>query len=741
MAKPKLTPTQASIQNPSLSPEELLIKTAKEQFDSSQDHWGKFRDSAKDSLRYVEDNGAYMDQNYVNQRRSSGLPTLTTNRIKTFLNNLTSEARQNIPGIQVDPANDKTDPKFAEMVADLIRTIQQDSKAKMAYQNAAWYSIGVGLGYVRVKSEYEGSDSFEQRLCIENIADPASVFLDPNHKAVDGSDCRYAFIVADLSHDEYLAKYGKGKMATALEDAKIHGWNQVSRKKDNNWLTKNTVRVAEYYVKESYTQRIYQVMDRRTGAIEVVTEMKDYHEKLNDRVVDKYIVKHYVINDKEILEESEWPGDLIPIVAFKGLEFWNNGERKLSGVIQPMRDVQKKLDWYQNWQAEMVMLSTKAPFIGTPVMFENNQHEWANAHVTNPAYLTFARDPLAPEDKPFMATANLPIQMVDTLVSQSIQDLQSIGGGIDPMARNPQGVQQAESGRALLVRNESARTQTFVFQDNIRESIAQVGRILIQAIPSYYLETGRNLALQKITGENYHASFNDHPERMLEDAKFSIAIESGASYATKRQEAMDAQMQLIGVYPQAAPLIADIVVSNADWPGHTEVAARLRAAVPPQVLEASQPMDPQQAETMVPQLKAQVSSLQQQMGKMQTEIQPDKNKIQKLEMELAMEKNDNQLETVKVQHEYKIHQDKLQLEQEKIIVEAEIKKEELALEREKIQLQRDQLKINATVAAADISSDTMEHHHKVTKAIREDAMAKDATTSEENDMDDISDLK
>ena len=92
MAKPKLTPTQASIQNPSLSPEELLIKTAKEQFDSSQDHWGKFRDSAKDSLRYVEDNGAYMDQNYVNQRRSSGLPTLTTNRIKTFLNNLTSEA-------------------------------------------------------------------------------------------------------------------------------------------------------------------------------------------------------------------------------------------------------------------------------------------------------------------------------------------------------------------------------------------------------------------------------------------------------------------------------------------------------------------------------------------------------------------------------------------------------------------------------------------------------------------------
>jgi len=37
------------------------------------------------------------------------------------------------------------------------------------------------------------------------------------------------------------------------------------------------------------------------------------------------------------------------------------------------------------------------------------------------------------------------------------------------------------------------------------------------------------------------------------------------------------------VYPEAAPVIADLAAKNYDWPGADKIAERLRAMLPPQV--------------------------------------------------------------------------------------------------------------------------------------------------------------
>jgi hypothetical protein len=39
-------------------------------------------------------------------------------------------------------------------------------------------------------------------------------------------------------------------------------------------------------------------------------------------------------------------------------------------------------------------------------------------------------------------------------------------------------------------------------------------------------------------------------------------------------------MDLIRAYPQAAPLIGDLLVKNLDWPGADEIAQRLQQALP-----------------------------------------------------------------------------------------------------------------------------------------------------------------
>lgn len=737
MAKPVIT--ESKLQNPSLDHEALIVKQAKESFQAATDHWNKFRSEASDCLKFI--NGEHLSQTYINIREAAGLPALVENRVPAFLHNLTSEMRQHIPSIQVDAANDTTDAKFAEQTSDLIRTIEQESSAHTAYTRGAWYAIGTGLGYARVLNEYKSQSSFEQRLIIQSVDDPATILLDPNHKAVDGSDSEFAFVVVDMSHNEYLRKYANSKVANIITNAQVHGWSRSVIKSGNQWLTKNTVRVAEYYVKEYFEKTLYLVFDREIGAQKILESKPTGNVELLDTRKSTYaVIKHYVLNDKEILDENEWPGQTIPIIAFKGVEFWNEGTRYLKGMVQDMRDPQRRIDYFLNWQASMVMLASTGQYIGTAKNFAENQHEWQNINVSNQAYITFVPDPLNGGTPPQRDLAEPPVQAAQALVNDAVEGLKAVTGMQAPMV-GEQG-NQPESGRALLSRIEQSHTTNFHYQDNIRRSIARIGQILVDAIPTFYSQNNRQEMLTRRDKTQYLATFNDQVSRMYDKAEFKVAIETGGAYSTKRQAAVDSGLEMIRAYPQAAPLIADLIVENMDTPLHQEIAARLRAAVPPNVLAATAEMDSQEGPQVIANLKNQLQGVQQELQKMQQEVLPDKTKIQKLELDNAFQKNDNTWEYHKAELDHKLEVAKLDFEQKRTILEAEIKRAELKLQEREIDLKEAEFKLEATKASANISSQVMSHHHKVNDAVnkaadalKEDVMPdKEATTGAEGDL-------
>lgn len=65
--------------------------------------------------------------------------------------------------------------------------------------------------------------------------------------------------------------------------------------------------------------------------------------------------------------------------------------------------------------------------------------------------------------------------------------------------------------------------------------------------------------------------------------KYDLVVDVGPSYTTRRAEAADQMMQLIKAFPQAAPVIGDLVAKNLDWPGAQEIADRLHKMLPPQL--------------------------------------------------------------------------------------------------------------------------------------------------------------
>jgi hypothetical protein len=65
--------------------------------------------------------------------------------------------------------------------------------------------------------------------------------------------------------------------------------------------------------------------------------------------------------------------------------------------------------------------------------------------------------------------------------------------------------------------------------------------------------------------------------------KYDVTVETGPSFTTRREEAAQEMIEFVQAYPQAAPLVGDLLVKNLDWPGAEEIAQRLQAMLPPQV--------------------------------------------------------------------------------------------------------------------------------------------------------------
>jgi hypothetical protein len=110
----------------------------------------------------------------------------------------------------------------------------------------------------------------------------------------------------------------------------------------------------------------------------------------------------------------------------------------------------------------------------------------------------------------------------------------------------------------------------------------------------------------------------------LTTGKYDVMIDSGPGFATRREEAATQMMEFIRIFPQAAPLIGDLLAKNLDWPGAEQVAERLQAMLPPQaqgqINSAVQQLQ-QMLQTQDGQAKQAIAQLQQQLQKFSLQME------------------------------------------------------------------------------------------------------------------------
>lgn len=641
-----------------------IITEARELFELAANTEKDQREDALDDIRFAR-LGKQWPDNVRAERENSGRPCLTINKLPSYIRQVVNDSRQNKPSIRVSPVDSGADVDTAKIYSGLIRNIEYSSNADVAYDTAIDSAVTSGFGYWRVNIDYAHDDTFDMDLLIQRIANPFCVYGDPFATEADSSDWNVAFIVDKIKKNEFGRKY-KG--------AENKGWESNYDSIEMPWLEEESLQIAEYWRREEIERAILLLSNKQIVDAEFYKKAADYFQVqklavIGERKTKSWKVTQRIMTGVEVLETNDWAGKYIPIVPVYGEEVNENGKRHFRSMIRDAKDPSKMLNYWRSASTELVALAPKAPYVGRAGAFKTDAAKWATANSKNHAYLEYDGGE-APQRQPF---AGVPAGALQEAMNAS-DDIKAILGMFDPSM----GERSNEtSGRAIIARQRESDTGQFHFIDNLARAIRHTGRILIDLIPQVYTgdrvvrvlgedSEAENVRLgdarQSIPGENGETQeiYN------LSAGKYDVVVDTGPSYTTKRQEAAEQMTELMRVYPDAAPLIGDLLAKNLDWPGAEDIAARFKAMLPPQIKEADENSPEaavmQQANAAVQQVQEQMQAMQQQAAQI---IQKAQAEAQQLKMELAATKQNAAIEAEKLVIErYKAETERMQVMRE-----------------------------------------------------------------------------
>lgn len=597
---------------------DAIVKEAREAFGDYESAWDQNYKAARDDIEFAKLDKQWPEA--IRKQReedpSGPRPCLTINKLGSIIRQVVNDARQNRPSIKVHPVDSKADPETAEVMSGLIRSIEAASDADIAYDTGIDNAVTSGFGYWRVNIDYSndasdqedlsaaGTALFEQDILIRRIANPLSVYGDPWSKEADSSDWNGAFVIDSVKKSVFKRKHPKAK-ATDFQGS---SWQAIQAP----WHTEDAVLVAEYWKREETIKQAIGVEqanpDNPEAEPEIVVMLLDQFEKMikegapltpvtQPRPIKCHSVVQYLLNGVEVIDEVKWPGKYIPIVPVYGDEVNLEGKRILRSLIRGAKDPQRMFNYWRTTATEVVALAPKAPWVGRRGAFDYDPR-WATANSHSHAYLEYD-GPDMPQRQPF---AGVPAGMIQEALNAA-DDIKAVTGIYDASL----GARSNEtSGKAIRARQMEGDVSTFHFIDNQTRAIRHTGRILIDLIPKVYSteriirelgEDRKSIKATQINKEYEKGKDADgNPLMAIHDfrvGRYDLTVSSGPSYTTLREEAAAQMIELIRAYPDAAPVIGDLLAKNLDWPGADEIAKRLEKMLPPQLKDEEGDIPPE----------------------------------------------------------------------------------------------------------------------------------------------------
>jgi len=629
------------------------FKRIKRRIEDGLERWGEQRRRFKEDLQFSNPTNPDQWDQLAKTRRGNDRPCLVFDQTNQYIAQVVNDSRQNKPGIKTIPVDSDADVKVASILEGVIRHIEYASRAEIAYDTAIDYSTRIGLGGLYVVNKVTNAALNQQEPVIKRIHDPLSLIIDPDSCEPDGSDQRWAAIESFLPKEEFESLW---------PDAEPKDF-EPAKGGITPWFGDKTVRVCDYWeVVEKKTPKV--VVAAPTG--EETFSREDYDANteasgLAPAILREYeeterTVKQYKLCGSEILEESIFPSQYIPVVPVIGCEMWVDGKRYLCGMVRRMMDAQRAYNYERTAYIEAVALQPSAPYIAAWEAIADHQEAWRSANVTKRAYLPYdhvdengnSLPPPQRQDPPVLPSA---------FVQGGQMALADIQASIGMYRANLGAPSNETSGRAITARKIEGDTANYHYIDNLNRSIEQLGRVVVD-MTTRLMDSERIARIVGSDGTNdfvhvnpgmaspYQKGDNGRVYINPQIGRYDVRVVAGPSYTSLRQEAAEGLSQILQANPALTPVIGPMWAKMQDWPDADKVAQALTAMAPPQVQDILKGEDGPS-----PEMKAFAAETKQHMDQMQAAIQQQQQQMAQLQADKEEAEENQQVEWYKAETE------------------------------------------------------------------------------------------
>ena len=653
------------------------IEEAKQFLRLCNDSDSNNRAEALDDVRFAA--GDQWPVDVQNSRVLEARPCLTINKLDAYIRQICNQQRQQRPRIKVHGMNNDSDAKVAEIITGITRHIENQSDADQAYDHAFEYCVKMGWGYWRVTTDYIRDDSFDQEIFIKRIENPFTVYFDPNSVQPDGSDAEKCLITTVVSKEVFRKMYPDAETNQGFS-------SRGTGDTESEWVTKEDIRIAEYFYTERTKDMLLELSDGTTGYSTEIPKKEVLEAAgitvISQRDVWRKQIKYCKLTAMQILEEGEWAGKYIPIVPVYGQEVRVDDKHKKFGLVRMAKDPQRMYNYWSTALTESVALAPKAKWLLAEGQDEGHENEWAMANIKAMPVLRYKQTDtegrIAPT--PVRLQPEPPPTGIVTALQGLNGDLQAVVGIFDP-SQLPQGNM---SGKALQGQQSQVDMTNFHYYDNLTRSIRHTGRIILDLIPKIY-DRERVMRIIGDDGKPEMVTINQQGQdeegisKVLNDVtvgEYDVVMETGPGYNSKRQEAVDSMVQMLSVDPNLMQQAGDLIFRNMDFPGSDVIADRLAAVNPMAQIDDKSPIPPQ-VQMQLANAQQQIQQLQQQLqaeamdkkyrATVQQQVQQAETERKKMELEVRREDTQMRTDTtahdtvIKTQTQIEIEQMKAQL--------------------------------------------------------------------------------
>jgi len=561
------------------------------------------REEAIEDLKFAA--GEQWDEAVRNYRESSGpfpLPCLTINTLPQFIGQVIGDRRANATAIKVLPREDG-DATIAEVRSELIRSIELQSRADRVYANTFEQAVTCGVGNLRIDLDYAYEDAFDRDIFLRDIPNPLAVKWDPLAHDPTARDATFCFVGDEIATEEYRRRFPKAALPSLIQ-----------REAGSAWTTGRTVMVPEYWRIEERKRTIGMTADGKTVDLtdmprtkwpQLAIDPETQQPIVRDDAKCKYAIMVLTNGMEQLTDPLELKLPRLPIIRVLGREVWTGEKRVRFGIVRCLRDSQRIKNYLRSLRLQLLMGAPRENFISQASSIKGRENDWPNTLVFNDG-----------TERPQQITADNLIALLneERIYAQDMMDVTGIFDASRGMKSNE------TSGIAIARRQQEGDIATIVYHDNMDAAQMECGDVCNYYLPIAF-DTTRTV---RLIGQNEAVKFlkvNDpsDPDSIdLSKGRYDVTIATGPAYMTRRIEAAAQLTELASKSPQLIEIAGDKIIESMDIPDGDEIAARVKRAIPPQILgdEADDNMSDDEKAAKAQQAQ-QAQAVQQQMAELE----------------------------------------------------------------------------------------------------------------------------